>query len=75
MFYLIVIIVCFLLLFTVLYNNITVYDVYPYYNRFIGSFDYIKVINKNIFFVTIAYTYKQPTKIFTLIFIIKTLII
>lgn len=37
-----------------------------------NTFDYVIVINKNPMFVTLAYTDKEPKKMLTVLFIVKT---
>ena len=64
--FLVIIILCL----TVLYFQIKKYNNYMIYNG--NTFDYVIVINKNPMFVTLAYTDKEPKKMLTVLFIVKT---
>ncbi len=69
------IIVFFIILFyVVLYSEIIVYNTYIIRNNATGIYENAKLINKNIFYVTLAFTNKDPQKMATIVFMLKTLL-
>ena len=63
-----------ILSYIVLYSEIVVYDIYTIRDNRTGLYENAKLINKNIFYVTLAYTNKDPQKMATIIFMLKTLL-
>ena len=71
--FLTIILFCAIFIYVVLYYEITPYNVFVIRNNRTGVYEVVKVISKNIFYVTLSYTNDNPKRMLTIIFMIKTL--
>lgn len=63
----------FVLSYMSLFFTIKKYKEYILKNNITNTYETVKVIDKNLIFITLAYIDKNPNRMYTLLFMIKTL--